>query len=165
MKFSWKNIENWWSWKMRFFLSRPFWILFSRFFFLLYLNENKQSVHMLIIYFCTMHVFFRILEKTSSELICTRHTMQKSFDTCLGGVYLTKWISFSSGWKFPLLEYLVVSTTRHIIPIAFIFVFAIQSCTIFTSHSLPIIWLIFIPSIKFQTGSTVIPWKLSFLFK
>ena len=30
---------------------------------------------------------------------------------------------------------------------------------------LPIIWLIFIPSIKFHTGSTVIPCKLSFLFK
>ena len=28
MKFSQKDIENWQSWKMTFFLSRPFWILF-----------------------------------------------------------------------------------------------------------------------------------------
>ena len=33
MKFSWKNIENWRSWKMRLF-------------FLLHLIENKQPVHM-----------------------------------------------------------------------------------------------------------------------
>jgi hypothetical protein len=42
MKFSWKNIENWQSWKMRF-----FWVgHFDFFFFLLHLNEDKQPVHM-----------------------------------------------------------------------------------------------------------------------
>ena len=35
-------------------------------------NENKQPVHIqVIIYFCTTDGFFRILEKTSSELVCT----------------------------------------------------------------------------------------------
>ena len=43
-------------------------------FFLIRLNENKQPVHIQvhIIYFCTMDDFFRILEKTSSELVCTQ---------------------------------------------------------------------------------------------
>ena len=49
MKFSWKNIENWRSWKMRFlpvFLSRPFWFFFFKIFFLLHLNEKTKGFHM-----------------------------------------------------------------------------------------------------------------------
>ena len=33
MKFSQNDIENWWFWKISFFLSRPFWHIFFNFFF------------------------------------------------------------------------------------------------------------------------------------
>ena len=72
MKFSWKNIENWGSWKMIFFLSRPFWIFFSRIFFSFISMKTSSPFIWGIIYFCNMDGFFTILEKTSSELICTR---------------------------------------------------------------------------------------------
>ena len=75
MKISWKNIENWRSWKMSFFwgghfefLSRPFWI----FFFLLHFIEKCSPFLWGIIFFCTMDVFSRILEKKLYELLCTR---------------------------------------------------------------------------------------------
>ena len=61
MKFSWKSIKNWRSWKMRFFELAIF------------ISMKTSSPFIWgIIYFCTMDGFFRILEKTSSELICTR---------------------------------------------------------------------------------------------
>ena len=41
-----KNIENWRSWKMRFFWVVHFDFFFQKNFFLLHLNENKQPVHM-----------------------------------------------------------------------------------------------------------------------
>ena len=74
MKFSWKNIENWRSWKMIF-----FWVGHFQFF----LQKNKKNFCFIsmktsspflwgIIYFCTMDGFFRILENISSKLICTR---------------------------------------------------------------------------------------------
>ena len=48
MKFSWKNIENWRSWKMSFFCAGHFETFFSKKknFFCFNLNENKQPVHM-----------------------------------------------------------------------------------------------------------------------
>ena len=74
MKISWKNIENWRSWKMRFFwdghfefLSRPFWI-----FFLLHFIEKSSPFLWGIFFFCTMDGFSRILENKLSELLCTR---------------------------------------------------------------------------------------------
>ena len=74
MKISWKNIENWRSWKMSFFwgghfefLCRPFWI-----FFLLHFIEKCSPFLWGIIFFCTMDGFSRILEKKLSELLCTR---------------------------------------------------------------------------------------------
>ena len=72
-KFSQKIIENWRSWKMTFF-RRPFWIFFSEknFFFCFILLKRPKAFIWGIIFFCTMDEFFRILEKTSSELICTR---------------------------------------------------------------------------------------------
>ena len=58
------------------FFSRPFWFFFSK-------TKTKQKNCFIsmktsrpfiwgIIYFCNMDGFFRILEKTSSKLICTR---------------------------------------------------------------------------------------------
>ena len=41
-----KNIENWRSWKMRFFWVGNFEFFFEKKCFLLHLNENKQPVHM-----------------------------------------------------------------------------------------------------------------------
>ena len=54
--------------QMYLFLSLPFWFFFQKK--LLHLNAKKQSIHM------RYHLFlqygsFRIMEKTSSELICT----------------------------------------------------------------------------------------------
>ena len=42
MKFSWKNIENWRSWKMRVILSRPFWIFFFKKNFFFFLEKKNQ---------------------------------------------------------------------------------------------------------------------------
>ena len=65
MKFSWKNIENWRSWKMF------FWV--GHFDFFCFISMKTSSLFICgIIYFSNMDIFFRILEKTSSELICTR---------------------------------------------------------------------------------------------
>ena len=58
MKFSWKIIENWRSLKMRFFC---------------FISMKTSSPFIWgIIYFCNMDGFFRILKKTSFQLICTR---------------------------------------------------------------------------------------------
>ena len=51
MKFSWKNIENWRSWKMRF-----FWVGHFDFFFL-HLSEKSSPFIWGIIFFCTMDGF------------------------------------------------------------------------------------------------------------
>ena len=75
MKFSWKNIENWRSWKMRFFWGCHF--EFSKsailnFFFLLHFCEKSSPFIWGIIFFCTMDGLSRILEKKLSELLCTQ---------------------------------------------------------------------------------------------
>ena len=70
MKFYWKNIENWWSWKMSFFWFNHFEFFFWIFFFCFISTKTSSPFIWGIIYFCTMDDFFRILEKTSAELIC-----------------------------------------------------------------------------------------------
>ena len=74
MGISWKNIENWQSWKMRFFWGGHFEFSKSAIlnFFLLHLCEKSSPFIWGIIFFCTMDVFSRILEKKLSELLCTR---------------------------------------------------------------------------------------------
>ena len=74
MKFSWKNIENWQSWKMSFFWGGHFEFSKSAIlnFFLLHLCEKSSPFIWGIIFFCTMEGFFRILKKTSFQLFCTR---------------------------------------------------------------------------------------------
>ena len=57
MKFSWKNIENWRSWKMRFFWGGHFE------FFLLHICEKSSPFVWGNIFFCTMDVFFQNLGK------------------------------------------------------------------------------------------------------
>ena len=66
MKFSWKYMENWWSWKMSF-----FWVGHFEFFCFILMKTSSPFIWG-IIYFYNMDGSFRILEKTSSELICTR---------------------------------------------------------------------------------------------
>ena len=53
-----------WKWP---FFRRPFW-----FFFCFTLLKRPKAFIWGIIFFCTMDGFFRILEKTASELICTQ---------------------------------------------------------------------------------------------
>ena len=79
MKFSWKNIENWRSWKMRFFWGGHFEFSKSAIlnFFLLHLCEKSSPFIWGIIIFCTMDGFSRILEKKLSELLCTRLYVSK----------------------------------------------------------------------------------------
>ena len=74
MKFSWKNIENWRSWKMSFFWVGLFEFFFSKKNKIVSLFSNEKTLAFIrgIISFCTMDGFFRILEKRLSELICTR---------------------------------------------------------------------------------------------
>jgi len=74
MKFSWKNVENWRSWKMRFFWGGHFEFSKSAIlnFFLLHLCEKSSPFIWGVIFFCTMDGFSRILEKKLSELLCTR---------------------------------------------------------------------------------------------
>ena len=55
------------------FLSRPLWNFFFKKIFFCFISIKTSSPFIWgIIYFCTMDGFFRILEKTSSELKCTR---------------------------------------------------------------------------------------------
>ena len=65
MKISWKNIENWRSWKMRFFWGGHF--EFSKtailIFFLLHISEKPSPFIWGIIFFCTMDGFFQNLGK------------------------------------------------------------------------------------------------------
>ena len=56
--------------QMYLFLSQPF-CFFLKKKNLLHLNEKSSLFIWCIIYFCNMYGFFRILEKTSSKLICT----------------------------------------------------------------------------------------------
>jgi hypothetical protein len=58
MKFSWNNIENWQSWKMRFFWVGHFEFFFSKFFFSCFISMKTSSRFIWgIIYFCTMDGF------------------------------------------------------------------------------------------------------------
>ena len=79
MKISWKNIENWRSWKMRFFWDGHFEFFESAIlnFFLLHFSEKRSPFIRGIIFFCTMDGFSRILEKKLSELLCTRLYFQR----------------------------------------------------------------------------------------
>ena len=74
MKFSWKNIENWRSWKMRFFWGGHFEFSKSAIlnFFLFHLCEKSSSFIWGNNFFCTMDGFSRILEKKLFQLLCTR---------------------------------------------------------------------------------------------
>ena len=74
MKFSGKNIENWRSWKMRFFWGGHFEFFKSAIlnFFLLHISEKPSPFILGIIFFCTMDGFSRILEKKGGGLLCTR---------------------------------------------------------------------------------------------
>ena len=74
MKISWKNIENWRSWKTRFFWGGHFEYFESAIlnYFLLHFSEKRSPFIWGIIFFCTMDVFSRILEKKLCHLLCTR---------------------------------------------------------------------------------------------
>ena len=74
MKISWKNIENWRSWKTRFFWGGHFEFSKSAIlnFFLLHLCEKSSPFIWGIIFFCTMNGSSRILKKTSFQFFCTR---------------------------------------------------------------------------------------------
>ena len=85
MKISWKNIENWRSWKMSFFWGGHF-----EFFFCFISMKTSSPFIWGIIYFCTMDGSFRILEKTSSELICTR--LYTHYGTSLTQLAFELWI-------------------------------------------------------------------------
>ena len=65
MKILWKNIENWRSWKMRFFWGGHFEFSKSAIlnFFLLHISEKPSPFVWGIIFFCTMDGFSKILEK------------------------------------------------------------------------------------------------------
>ena len=79
MKFSWKNIENWRSWKMSFFWGGHFEFFKSAIlnFFLLHLCEKSSPFIWGNIFFCTMDGFSRILEKKLCHLLCTRLYWEK----------------------------------------------------------------------------------------
>ena len=71
----WNFHKNYWEFRgleYGFFLSWPFWILFVKRDICFISMKTSSPFIWDITYFCTMHGFFRILEKTSSELICTR---------------------------------------------------------------------------------------------
>ena len=74
MKISWKNIENWRSWKMRFFWGGHFEFSKSAIlnFFLLHISEKPSPYIWGIIFFWTMDGSSRILEKKGGGLLCTR---------------------------------------------------------------------------------------------
>ena len=74
IKFSWKTIENWRSWKMRFFWGGHFEFSKSAIlnFFLLHLCEKSSPFIWGIIFFCNMDGSSRILKKTSFQFFCTR---------------------------------------------------------------------------------------------
>ena len=83
IKFWQQNIENWRSWKITLFWVSHFDFFFQFFFFFASSQWKDQRLFIWgIIYFCTINGFFRILEKTSSELICTR-------------LYVLRWKTFS----------------------------------------------------------------------
>ena len=66
-----KNIENWRSLKASFFLVGHFDLFFKKnFLFCFFPMKTNLAFISGIIFLCTMDGFFRILEKTSSELIC-----------------------------------------------------------------------------------------------
>ena len=67
MKFWSKSIENWRSWKMTFCFVFGYWVFQKKNFLCLSMKRLWGIIH-----FCTMDGFFRILEKTSFQLICTR---------------------------------------------------------------------------------------------
>ena len=106
MKISWKNIENWQSWKTRFFwgghfefLSRPFWIFFAsshlrkqpvsmRYNFFLHYgwffqNLGKEAVRTF------MHTTVHFLHDNSDPLIC-----HKVGNSKFNWLYLGLWISY-----------------------------------------------------------------------
>ena len=63
MKFSWKNIKNWRSWKISFF-NQPFWFFFSKKKKkMLHFNKNKQPVQMRYHFFLHYGWFFQNLGK------------------------------------------------------------------------------------------------------
>ena len=73
MKISWKNIENWRSWKIRFFWGGHF--EFSKLAILIFFASYQwktQPIYMRYHFFCTMDGFSRILEKRGGGLLCTR---------------------------------------------------------------------------------------------
>ena len=74
MKFLRKNIENWWRWKTSFFIVSHFEFFFPKKKNCLCFFPMKTTLAFIwgLIFFCTIDGFLRILEKTSSELICTR---------------------------------------------------------------------------------------------
>ena len=77
LKFSWKNIENWLSWKMKLcfvFCFVLFFVIgfFKNIFFCFFSLKITMAFIWGSVYFCTMNGFFRILKKALSELICTR---------------------------------------------------------------------------------------------
>ena len=85
-------------------LSRPFWILVFK----------KKLLHFVwgIIYFCTMDDFFRILEKNSSELICTRLYIQLVLCTFN---YLLNFLEKNRSTKelFRFINYLLICWQFH----------------------------------------------------
>ena len=73
MKFSWKILRIGGAGKWPFFELAILNFFFSRRIFFCFISMKTSSPFIWgIIYFCTMDGFFRILEKTSFQLICTR---------------------------------------------------------------------------------------------
>ena len=101
-----KNIENWRSWKMTFwgfFLVFGYWIFLEKSFFSMIITMVFIWVSL---YFCTMDVFFRILKKALSELICLQlYTYKFALGCCKVQV-------FWEGHKNLLLHYLVTSNLK-----------------------------------------------------
>ena len=63
MKFSWKNIEIWRSWKMSFFLVGHFEFLFAKKFFFFFFNEKNLGFHMRYHFFLHYGWFLQNLGK------------------------------------------------------------------------------------------------------
>ena len=107
-----KTLRIGWAGKWDFFESARLIIFFfsKNLFFLLHLNENTSPFLWGIIYFCTMDSFFRILENTSSELVCPRLYIYNIRTCCKIGIDVENtWLNFV---PFFILFYIVGEWTH-----------------------------------------------------
>ena len=100
---------------MRVFLSRPFWILFFKKRKFCFISMKTSSLFIWdIIYFCNISGFFRILEKTLSELICTRLYKVMDKGNKLKFEILDNWKKelFSTKWRI-LKQFISKRVLKH----------------------------------------------------